>query len=152
MKGWIIALSSLGFVVACDPADSPAANGGEVTEPEAMPTIVAVEAENNGQTVELVVGQTLEVKLMSIPTAGYTWQAKDVPAFLSQTGEDVLNTSPEQSEPGFTGGNHWIVQRYEATEAGEGRLTLIEGRPWELEEGGTPDDTWTLDVKVVPKP
>ena len=71
---------------------------------------------------------------MGVPTAGYVWQAKQVPAFLSAAGETSGNTTSAQNQPGFAGGNHWEVLMFSATAAGSGDLVLEQRRPWETNE------------------
>ena len=123
-----------------------AACGPEVVEPPVDAGVLVISEDLNGKAIEVEVGQSFEISLESIPTAGYTWQISAQPAFLKMIGETWRNTIPEQAEPGFTGGNHYIVYIMEVTEAGTGTLKLVEGRPWELEAGETPEARFTLDI------
>lgn len=112
--------------------------------------LVYVDASLNGGTVELSVGDTLRVELESIPTAGYIWQVKDQPDFLLLTAENTRPTDPDfQNQPGVTGGNHYMAFDFTAEAAGKAKLRLVEGRPWELEAGEAPDDTFTITVAVL---
>lgn len=128
-------------LAACAPAETPKqeANGDQQTLPAPTPEDVAVRitAEQNGQTVEVAVNQRFAVELVGVPTAGYSWQPTQVPAFVTRAGEASGNTIAEQSQPGYTGGNHWEVLMFTATAAGTGELVIEQRRPWESTEPAT---------------
>jgi inhibitor of cysteine peptidase len=123
-------------LAACAPTEAPKQEGGEQMLPAPTPEDVAVRitAEQNGQTVEVGVNQRFAVELVGVPTAGYTWQPSQVPAFITRAGEASGNTIAEQSQPGYAGGNHWEVLMFSATAAGTGELVLEQRRPWETTE------------------
>ena len=152
MRVILFAISGL-VLVACGGEEgrhtAPSAKvGNEATAGNLLLTEAA-----NGTSATLAVGETLRIKLKSIPTAGYVWQVSKQPDGLEWVGESQEMTDPEnQSQPGFTGGSHFIIHEFRATAEGTGRLVLIEGRPWEIEAGSAPEATWTLDVIVTPKP
>jgi predicted secreted protein len=52
--------------------------------------------------------------------------------------------SQQQSQPGFTGGNHWEVTMFVATQAGEGEIVMEQRRPWETNE--PPVDVFRVTV------
>lgn len=93
-----------------------------------------IRAEQNGQTVNVAVGQRFAVELVGVPTAGYMWTTTQKPAFITASGEATGNTTQAQSQPGFVGGNHWEVSVFTATAAGSGDLVLEQRRPWETTE------------------
>lgn len=102
--------------------------------------------------ITLSEGNILRVELESIPTAGYEWIIIEQPDFLLLQTRDTLMADPEnQSQPGFTGGNHIIVHEFDVTAVGTGTLKMVEARSWELRDGQPPVDTWTLDVTVEAK-
>lgn len=101
-------------------------------------------ADRNGQTVEVQVGQRFAVELVGVPTAGYVWAPTQLPAFVQRAGEASGDTVPEQSEPGYAGGNHWEVLMFVATAAGTGDLVLEQRRPWETDQ--PPADTFRVTV------
>ena len=104
----------------------------------------------NGKSVTMAVGDTLRVELESIPTAGYVWQVTDQPDFLEHVGDGMRATDPAvQNQPGYTGGNHYLSFDFRATAPGAGTLSLVEGRPWELEAGEPPEGNFTLTVTVA---
>jgi predicted secreted protein len=123
-------------LAACAPTETPKQDSGQSMLPAPTPEDVAVRinADQNGQTVEVAVGQRFAVELVGVPTAGYVWQPAQVPAFLTRAGEAGGNTVPEQSQPGYVGGNHWEVLMFSATEPGGGELVLEQRRPWESDE------------------
>jgi len=118
--------------------------------PSAEADMVYAGADMNGQSVTLPVGALLRVELESIPTAGYLWNIKDQPAFLNLEAEHSRPTDPEtQTDPMFTGGNHYLASDFRATATGTGTLTLVEGRPWELDAGEPPEGVFQLSVTVT---
>lgn len=131
------ALMLVAALAACAPtAEAPKQEGGEQVLPAPTPEDVAVRitAEQNGQTVEVAVNQRFAVELVGVPTAGYVWQPAQIPAFVTRAGEAGGATVPEQSQPGYAGGNHWEVLMFSATAAGTGELVLEQRRPWEANE------------------
>ncbi|MBY0448079.1 MAG: protease inhibitor I42 family protein [Hyphomonadaceae bacterium] len=104
-------------------------------------------AADTGKTIRTAVGESFRIKLETIPTAGYIWRLDgELPGFLEQVSEDTLPTTPEQLEPGFVGGNHWMVFSYRVVQPGAATLTLIEGRPWE--KGAPPSNTFKLRIEA----
>jgi predicted secreted protein len=124
-------------LAACAPTETPkeeAAGQQAVPAPTPEDVAVRITAEQNGQTVEVGVNQRFAVELVGVPTAGYVWQPAQVPAFITRAGEASGNTTAAQSQPGFTGGNHWEVLMFSATAAGAGELVIEQRRPWETTE------------------
>ncbi len=133
-------------LAACAPAEAPKQEEGQSMLPAPTPEDVAVRitAEQNGQTIEVGVNERFAVELVGTPTAGYVWQPAQMPAFVTRAGEASGATIPEQSQPGYAGGQHWEVLMFSATEAGTGELLLEKRRPWETEEG--PAETFRVTV------
>lgn len=129
-------------VSACAPTQDTKQSATQETQvtnsavPAPTPGDVAtrITAEQNGQTVNVAIGQRFAVELVGVPTAGYVWSAKTLPAFVQAAGEASGNTTQAQSQPGFVGGNHWEVLIFTATAAGTGELVLEQRRPWESNE------------------
>lgn len=123
------------------PTDQSAAKTNATQAPQ---TLLAADT---GKTIRFAVGETFRVKLETVPTAGYIWRLDgELPGFLEQVSEDTLPTTPEQLEPGFVGGNHWMVFTYRVVQPGAATLTLIEGRPWE--KGAPPSNTFKLRIEA----
>jgi inhibitor of cysteine peptidase len=133
-------------LAACAPSETPKQEGGQQMLPAPTPDDVAVRitAEQNGQTVEVGVNQRFAIELVGVPTAGYVWQPAQVPAFITRAGEAGGDTSAQQSQPGYTGGNHWEVLMFSATGPGTGELVLEQRRPWETNEA--PADTFRVTI------
>lgn len=136
MRASILALALL--AAACTPeseeeATPPAANS-EVAAPTPDDVAVHITAEQAGQTVEVGVNQRFAIELVGVPTAGYIWTPAQVPDFVTRAGEATGNTSAAQSQPGFTGGNHWEVLMFSATGPGTGEIVVEQRRPWETNE------------------
>lgn len=140
---------------------SPSPSSQESAQETAMNVeTLTLEAASNGQTLTTATGSTLTIKLESIPTAGYLWLPRQVPDFLEEINPDapiITATNPElQSQPGFTGGNHFVSRTYKVTAAGQGDLILVEARPWELESAqasGNPEafisETFKLHITAI---
>ena len=138
-----------GAITACNPKSD---------EPTAVMTNAIITHEMAGAAITIKPGDSFQVKLESVPTAGYMWLVKSKPDFLEeQEGVDMLATDPEnQLQPGFTGGNHYVVRTYKATGIGKGQLELIEAREWEVfDEAGNLtnpaaiEDTFKLTIEAV---
>lgn len=134
------------FAAACTPEEETVTP--PVNAPVAAPTpddvVVHITAEQAGQTVEVGVNQRFAIELVGVPTAGYTWQPGELPAFVQRAGEASGNTIAEQSQPGYTGGNHWEVTMFVATGPGTGEIVMEQKRPWESDEA--PVDTFRVTV------
>ena len=132
---------SIALLAACAPtSEAPAEKSAAPTTESAVPAptpqevATRITAEQNGQTVEVAVNQRFAVELVGVPTAGYVWEPKTVPAFLTRAGEATGNTTAAHSQPGYTGGNHWEVLMFAATTPGTGELVIEQRRPWENNE------------------
>ncbi len=97
-------------------------------------------------TVAVLVGDTIAVTLIGIPTAGYVWEADSVPGFLSAAESLSGPTSEAQNQPGFTGGSHWETLTFRVNAPGNGRLTLVQHRPWESDE--PPAQTYEVGIRA----
>ena len=126
-------------LAACTPAqeakqEQQSVANNSVPAPTPSDVTTRITADQNGQTVNVAVGQRFAIELVGVPTAGYVWAPAQVPAFISPAGETSGNTTQAQSQPGFTGGNHWEVTMFTATAAGTGEIVMEQRRPWETNE------------------
>jgi predicted secreted protein len=137
-------------LAACTPAQEAKEEATVTTESGALPAptpedvVVRITAAQNGQTVNVAVGQRFAIELVGVPTAGYVWAPAQVPAFLTRAGEATGNMLQEQSEPGYAGGNHWEVTMFSATAAGTGEIVMEQRRPWETTEPAS--DTFRVTI------
>jgi inhibitor of cysteine peptidase len=118
-------------IAACAPATTGAAENGRVPAPTPNDVRVRITQAQNGQVVRVGVNARFAIELVGVPTAGYVWAPAEMPAFLTRAGDASGPTTNAQSQPGFTGGNHWEVLMFAATTAGHGELVLEQRRPWE---------------------
>jgi len=116
------------------PAPAATSNNGALPAPTPSDVAVRINAAQDGQTVQVGVNQRFAVELVGIPTAGYVWQAAQMPAFLTRAGDAGGPTITAQNQPGYTGGSHWEVLMFAATGPGTGELVLEQRRPWETNE------------------
>lgn len=142
MRAMLTALAVLG---ACAPTSgAPNGAGAGLPAPTPEDVTVRITAEQNGRTIDVAVNQRFAIELVGVPTAGYVWAPAQLPAFITRAGEAGGNTIPEQSQPGYAGGNHWEVLMFVATGRGAGELVLEQRRPWETDE--TPNDVFRVTI------
>lgn len=148
MRASILALALL--AAACTPEAeedaTPPTASTEVSAPTPDDVTVHITAEQAGRTVEVGVNQRFAIELVGVPTAGYIWTPAQVPAFVTRAGEASGNTTQAQSQPGFTGGNHWEVTMFVATAAGTGDIVMEQRRPWESDE--PPSNTFRVTINA----
>ena len=105
------------------------------------PASVKLCEKDTGQTVEMSVGDVLEVALKGNPTMGYTWSAAfPDKGILKQVGETKFE--PDRKTRG-SGGN--IILSFEAAKVGKISLKLIYHRPFEKNK----PPIKTFEVKVI---
>jgi inhibitor of cysteine peptidase len=110
-----------------------------VSIPEAQ---ARVSEEDAGSTVELRVGDTLEVMLDGNPTTGFSWETAAVDAsVLKQLGEPGF-----QPDTSLIGSGGKFTFRFEAAGSGQTLLRLIYHRPWEKDV--PPEKTFEVTVIV----
>lgn len=126
-------------LAACTPVQEAAEETAPVSNqnvpaPTPQDVTLRISAAQAGQTIEVAVSQRFAIELVGVPTAGYVWAPAQVPAFVTAAGEATGNTTQAQSQPGFTGGNHWEVSMFVANAPGTGELVMEQRRPWETNE------------------
>jgi predicted secreted protein len=130
-------LALAGALAGCTPkmndgnASQQSGTGNSVPAPIPASVAVRITQADAGQTRIVPVGTPFSVQLVGVPTAGYRWQVVESPEFLSEPTSTSGNTTTEQAQPGFTGGQHWEVFTFTATRVGRGNLRLEQRRPWE---------------------
>ena len=108
-------LALLSVCAALASCASPAAN------------VIKLTAQDAGSTVNIQVGNTLEIALEGNPTTGYTWEiAPESGALLSQQGEAEFK--PASSALGSGG---IVTLRLKAMQPGNMKLKLIYHRTFE---------------------
>jgi predicted secreted protein len=134
----ILIIAAAALAAACAPKTTedavtppPAFRSESVPAPTPAGVTQRITAADAGKTITVPVGASFAVQLVGVPTAGYVWAVSEKPAFLSDAKESGGNTTTAQSQPGFTGGNHWEVFAFQAHAAGQGELKFEQRRPWE---------------------
>jgi len=111
--------------------------------PDSQPKTVTVDEHNNKKSVELIVGDQLEITLAGNPTTGYEWMLKQVDeAILKPDGDPEFST---HSEALGAGGIYSF--KLDAIAAGETRVDLVYRRSFEAEDI-LPADEFSIMVTV----
>ncbi len=96
----------------------------------------------NNSTIDLALGETLEICLPETPTTGYRWQVIAAGSPVCAIASDAF-TTPSSPVPGGAGEHCWNVT---AVRAGECDIELQQRRRWEA--AGEPARLFTLHVRV----
>lgn len=95
--------------------------------------------------MQLHQGQSLTITLPSNPTTGFRWVVADAaPGVLRSLSPEVY-MPPE--EAGLVGAGGQSVWRYQAYQAGSGRLLMQYRRPWEVEVAPAKTIDCQIDVR-----
>lgn len=108
----------------------------------ACSTGLNIDADANGKTITLPVGQTLTIRLAGNITTGYGWQVLSVE-------ESILKVDGEpeyKSESKKIGAGGEFILTFQAQSPGETNLELGYLRPWE--ENEIPLETFQITVVV----
>jgi predicted secreted protein len=100
-----------------------------------------VDESANGETVELGVGQTLELRLPENRTAGFRWQ-------IEAGGQSVgsLESDAYEAAAGPPGRGGTRVLSFKAERSGEDEIKLAYRRPWE--ESAPPARMFAMRIRV----
>jgi inhibitor of cysteine peptidase len=100
-----------------------------------------VDESANGGSVELAVGETLEIRLPENRMAGYRWQ-------IEAAGQSVGSVAGDgyEAAAGPPGRGGTRVLTFKAERPGEDEIRLAYRRPWE--ENTPPAQTFALRVRV----
>jgi inhibitor of cysteine peptidase len=98
------------------------------------------------RTVDLFVGQKVELTIAGNPTTGYKWSVASMPEGITEVGEAVYVQDPADSPGGrrLVGVGGRFIFTFVGSKATEGSIKLVYTRPWEKD---TPP-IQTADVKV----
>lgn len=104
---------------------------------------VEINADANGQTIELAAGQKLVLSLETNPTTGFDWEVSEIDeAVIKQSGD-----SEYKSESDLIGAGGVRTFTFEAVTAGTSTLKLIYHRSWEKDIPPEQEFTVTITVK-----
>ena len=110
-----------------------------------LPEKITLTEKNNGDSLNLKINDTMEIKLESNPTTGYSW-------FLSDTVDNIIFsiTGPKfiesKKDEGLVGVGGYETFTLKATSKGKTDLILDYKRPWE--EGIDPVETFKISISV----
>lgn len=103
-----------------------AATGCELDLAPPGADIIAIGVENNGETIDVPVGGTLELTLDSNPTTGYAWHTTQSPdQSLLQVSEEFISSPESALYTGAGGQSRWTMK---ALKAGTTTLELVYKR------------------------
>jgi inhibitor of cysteine peptidase len=105
-------------------------------------TVTLTEHDDGGR-VRVHTGETIEICLPEIATAGYRWSVDDIDTSLF----DVSEVSAEYPQGAIGSGGQACV-RVTARSPGNGTVRLKYGRPWEGADGIL--KRFAVDVEAVP--
>ena len=107
------------------------------------PPEIKLDAQDNGDQVQLREGQALVISLEGNPSTGYGWEVgEESPGILLRMGE--WEFEPESDLDGAPG---IMTLRFLAVAPGQNDLRLVYRRPWE--DGVAPAKSYSLQVKAV---
>ena len=127
------------FVVACSKSKK------ETPSNPSSEKFVDVDEENNGNTIHVLPGEIIRIKLRSNPSTGFSWALGPIEEGMLETGgESEFEADPHrEGEAGYGGCEIW---KFEAGQSGETDISLIYARPWEDERPAT--RTFKLHVVI----
>jgi len=130
----ILASLSAGVGIACSGSNASLSGAGND---------VNVDSTYSGKQVELSVGQSLIVTLVSNPSTGYSWSLADNSneSVLSNTGDEYI--APQTTLMGTPGSEKWT---FKALKKGTSIISMEYIRPWE--DNTPPAETFNLTVVV----
>ena len=103
--------------------------------------MISIDQSQAGQTIDLPVGQVIELRLAENPTTGFRW------VFTSQAGPACVvvddSFQPGSTAPGAGGEHHWEVR---GVRPGACELSLAYRRGF---EHAPPAQAFTLHVRVT---
>jgi inhibitor of cysteine peptidase len=100
-------------------------------------------AADNGDQIEVEVGDLIVIELAGNPTTGYSWEAADLASGLvEQVGEADFSSD----SPGLVGAGGSLTLTFRALQAGSGTLSLVYHRPWEADV--EPIETFSVGVII----
>lgn len=103
---------------------------------------IVLTGKDAGKSIEVKVGDTIQVSLEGNPTTGYNWvMAPQDPAVLEQQGEAEFKAVDES-----LGASGLITETFKAMKKGQTTLRLEYKRPWEKDI--TPEKTFEVTVVV----
>jgi inhibitor of cysteine peptidase len=95
----------------------------------------------NGQTVDLTVGETIEIRLRENPTTGFRWQLMGGDHAVCTMTSDTFKR--EAGPPGHGGEHSWV---FEAARSGGCDIEFRYQRPWA--DPASSEQTFRIHIQV----
>ncbi len=112
---------------------------------QAPPRTVDVNDSQDGGKLMVFAGDTVEVRLHSTPSTGYSWKVVEIDRNILAERKAPVFVPPPQNIPGAEG--HMVFD-FLAAAPGTSTLQLAYVRPWEKD--AAPARTFSIDVTVRP--
>ena len=93
------------------------------------PKFVDIGEGNSGETIHVLTGETIRLRLRSNPSTGFSWTLTPPDKQILDSNENEFEADPHKEfEAGYGGKEVWTFQ---AVGAGEAEISLVYARPWE---------------------
>ena len=124
------------FVVACSKSSN------ETPSNPSSGNFVDVDEKDNGNTIHVLPGETIRVKLRSNPSTGFSWALGPMEDGFFEV-ESTFEADPHREyEAGYGGNEIW---KFKAEQSGETEIPLFYARSWEDKD---PAKTFKLHVVI----
>ena len=126
------------FVVACSKSKN------ETPSNPSSEKFVDADEEDNGNTIHVLPGEIIRIKLRSNPSTGFSWALGPLEeGMLETSGESEFEADPHrEGEAGYGGCEIW---KFKTEQSGETEISLFYARSWEDRE---PAKTFKLHVII----
>ncbi len=94
------------------------------------------------KTIELAVGDAIEIRLPENATTGYRWTLKSIDKSICEVATEERH-GPDKIVPGAPGTHVW---RLKAIQAGDCGIEIAYGRPWRVD--APPARTFKIKLRV----
>lgn len=127
MKGAILLTAVAVFVIALLVVSCSKSKHETPSNPSSE-KFVDVEESNSGDTIHVLPGETIRVKLRSNPSTGFSWELGPIEDGVFEV-ESKFEADPHREyEAGYGGCEIW---KFKAEQSCETEISLIYARPWE---------------------
>lgn len=135
-------LSAAALAGCSDKTEPPKAKGPKTTTIEISYDDL-LNQKQVSRSVDLAVGDFLQVSLGSNPSTGFKWDEQMLisdPKVMAQTGHEAI--APGADRPGAPGKDVWMLQ---AVATGNSTVSATYGRPWP----GGEKEVWVFSANVT---
>ena len=110
------------FFVACSKSKN------ETPSNPSSGKFVDVDEQNSGDTIQVLPGETIRVKLRSNPSTGFSWALGPIEDGFFEVESEFEADPHREYEAGYGGCEIW---KFKAEQSGETEISLTYARPWE---------------------